>query len=159
MSSPQRGNNSSRPGNNNNNSNRNNDKRKQKSTKKPRPSGFQGNATSSDNIYRKVITATGNQNTQYVALKTALEVYAGRQGHQLWSQSIREMQLVPDSEFDIPRVDKEEYGEYSKEGNSVSMMPEHRMTMTMPCIVSMLIQKKDLSTNMHTRTVAGTYMR
>ena len=114
MSSPQRG--SSRPGNKNNNNDRNNDKRKQKSTKKPRPSGFQGNATSSDNIYRKVITATGNQNTQYVALKTALEVYAGRQGHQLWSQSIREMQLVPDSEFDIPRVDKEEYGKYSKEG-------------------------------------------
>ena len=114
MPSPSSGNNNSQSGNNN--SNRNNDKRKQKSTKKPRPSGFQGNATSSDNIYRKVITATGNQNTQYVALKTVLEVYAGRQGHQLWSQSIREMQLVPDSEFNIPRVDKEEYGEYNNEG-------------------------------------------
>ena len=55
---------------------------------------------------------TGNQNTQYVVLKTALEVYAGRQGHQLWSQSIREMQLVPENEFGIPRINKEEYGEY-----------------------------------------------
>ena len=79
---------------------------KQNTTKKPRPSGFQGNATASDSIYRKVITGIGNQNIQYLALKTALAVYVGYQGHQLWSQSIREMQFIPNDEFDIPRVDK-----------------------------------------------------
>ena len=58
-----------------------------------------------------------------------------------------------------PGLIKKNMENTARKGNSVSMMPEHRMTMTMPCIVSMLIQKKDLSTNMHTRTVAGTYMR
>jgi len=61
-----------------------------------------------------VITATGNQNTQFVALKYALANYAGTTAKvPMWSESIRKMERVDNKQFHLPYPDRREFGTYN----------------------------------------------
>ena len=99
-------------GNSNNIKNGDKKPRKKKTSNKARPSGFQGHATASDNIHRKVIITNRNQDTQYVALKTALQVYSGWQDLLWFNLSGRcNVNLTRHSTYQ--RIDRTNYGVYT----------------------------------------------
>ena len=92
-------------------------------------------------------------------MKTAFKVYAGRQDYQIWSQSIREMQLVPDDEFDIPRIYIEEYGEYDEENNLYSHDARTEDNFNYVMLQLIPITRFDSNTSACARTVEGIHMR
>mmetsp|Transcript_6738 Transcript_6738/g.13313 ORF Transcript_6738/g.13313 Transcript_6738/m.13313 type:complete len:138 (+) Transcript_6738:138-551(+) len=96
-----------------NNYNKENAGSHQKKGKNASAKRFQGVASSSSTLYQKVITATRNQNTQFVALKNALTIYAGTTAKvPLWSESIRKMEKVMEEEFHLTPPDRKDYGSY-----------------------------------------------
>jgi len=100
--------------NGDNNNNKENAGSHQKKGKHASAKRFQGAAPSSSILYQKVITATGNQNTQFVALKHALIIYAGTTAKvPLWSDSINKMEREPETEFHLTPPDRNEYGTYT----------------------------------------------
>ena len=111
------GNSQSGSRNDGNNDNKENAGSHQKKGKKVSTKGFQGSASTTSTLYQKVITATGNQNTQFVALKYALAIYAGTTAKvPMWSESIRKMEQVDNKEFHLPYPDRKEFGKYNEAG-------------------------------------------
>ena len=92
--------------NGDNNNNKENAGSHQKKGKHASAKQIQGAAPSSSTLYQKVITATGNQNTQFVALKHALTIYVRTTAKvPLWSDSINKMEREPETEFHLTPPD------------------------------------------------------